>query len=119
MHGIALLFAALLAASTTTQGRHIRPSNRNRSSVLHHRSSAVTDQITWDGYSLSIKGQRVFMQGGARVFVRLATAGGRSHLADSRGSGAGEFHPWRLPVPGQWDDVRDPSDAISVLRLDC
>lgn len=40
----------------------------------------TTYQVTWDKYSLSIRGERLF------IF-------------------SGEFHPWRLPSPGLWLDV--------------
>ncbi|KAF7521836.1 hypothetical protein G7054_g12330 [Neopestalotiopsis clavispora] len=40
----------------------------------------LPDLVTWDKYSLSIRGERMF------IF-------------------SGEFHPWRLPSPGLWLDV--------------
>lgn len=44
------------------------------------KSTHLDPQVTWDKYSLSIRGERLF------IF-------------------SGEFHPWRLPSPGLWLDV--------------
>ncbi|KZV66862.1 glycoside hydrolase family 35 protein [Peniophora sp. CONT] len=43
-------------------------------------STGRTDAVQWDGYSLILRGQRVFIH-------------------------SGEFHQWRLPVPALWRDV--------------
>ncbi|EIN12800.1 glycoside hydrolase family 35 protein [Punctularia strigosozonata HHB-11173 SS5] len=40
----------------------------------------ITHQVRWDNYSLILRGQRVFLN-------------------------SGEFHPFRLPVPGLWPDI--------------
>lgn len=40
----------------------------------------LTDLVTWDNYTLSVLGQRLFVL-------------------------SGEFHPWRLPVPDLWRDI--------------
>jgi hypothetical protein len=54
---------------------------------LHPRSSnGLTNAVTWDPYSLSILGQRIFIL-------------------------SGEFHPFRLPVPSLWRDILEKLKA--------
>jgi beta-galactosidase len=50
------------------------------SHLVYATSNGNTTEVTWDKYSLSVKGERVF------IF-------------------AGEFHYMRLPVPEMWLDV--------------
>lgn len=50
------------------------------SQLVYATSNGNTTEVTWDEYSLSVKGERVF------IF-------------------SGEFHYMRLPVPEMWLDV--------------
>ncbi|EJD49636.1 hypothetical protein AURDEDRAFT_135665 [Auricularia subglabra TFB-10046 SS5] len=49
-------------------------------------SNGYTTDVTWDPYSLSILGQRVFLH-------------------------SGEFHPWRLPSRSLWRDIMQKAAA--------
>jgi beta-galactosidase GanA len=49
----------------------------------------LTDAVTWDPYSLSILGQRVFLW-------------------------SGEFHPWRLPSTSLWRDILQKTAAAGM-----
>ncbi|KAG5637344.1 hypothetical protein H0H81_004901 [Sphagnurus paluster] len=55
-------------------------------------TTGLTDAIGWDGYSFFIKGKRVFLQ-------------------------SGEFHTWRLPVPGLWKDITQKAKAAGLNAL--
>ncbi|KAG7440311.1 glycoside hydrolase family 35 protein [Guyanagaster necrorhizus] len=48
--------------------------------TLHRRVASFTDQVSFDNYSLSLRGQRIFLH-------------------------SGEFHTFRLPVPSLWPDI--------------
>lgn len=52
----------------------------NSSIVSPSGGGKLTNLVNWDNYSLSVLGQRVFVL-------------------------SGEFHPWRLPSPGLWQDI--------------
>lgn len=56
------------------------------SSLIPRFGNDLTDIVTWDPFSLSIFGQRLFIL-------------------------AGEFHPWRLPVPSLWRDILEKAKA--------
>jgi beta-galactosidase GanA len=49
-------------------------------------SDNLTDAVTWDQYSLSLLGQRIFIL-------------------------SGEIHPFRLPVPSLWRDILEKTKA--------
>ncbi|EIM81441.1 uncharacterized protein STEHIDRAFT_66589 [Stereum hirsutum FP-91666 SS1] len=44
------------------------------------KTNNLTDEVGWDGYSLFVRGQRIFLH-------------------------SGEFHTFRLPVPSLWPDI--------------
>ncbi|KAK0186877.1 glycoside hydrolase family 35 protein [Armillaria mellea] len=48
--------------------------------TLYRRVASFTDQVSFDNYSLSLRGQRIFLH-------------------------SGEFHTFRLPVPSLWPDI--------------
>jgi hypothetical protein len=82
-----LLCASDALAHASTSHSDLRP----------RTSNGYTDTVTWDPYSLSLLGQRIF------IF-------------------AGEFHPFRLPVPSLWRDVLEKLKAgglntVSVYNL--
>ena len=52
-------------------------------------TTGLTDRVGWDKYSFFIDGQRIFLQ-------------------------SGEFHPFRLPVPGLWKDVLQKMKAAGL-----
>ena len=56
------------------------PNHHITSQLVRRNSTGLTDAVTWDPFSLSIHGQRVFIL-------------------------SAEFHPWRLPNPDLWADV--------------
>ncbi|KAK0448411.1 glycoside hydrolase family 35 protein [Desarmillaria tabescens] len=48
--------------------------------TLYRPGASFTDQVSFDNYSLSLRGQRIFLH-------------------------SGEFHTFRLPVPSLWPDI--------------
>ncbi|KAK0200111.1 glycoside hydrolase family 35 protein [Desarmillaria ectypa] len=50
------------------------------SDTLYSRGASFTNQVSFDNYSLSLRGQRTFLH-------------------------SGEFHTFRLPVPSLWPDI--------------
>jgi hypothetical protein len=52
----------------------------------------LTSLVSWDKYSLFIKGQRVFIW-------------------------SGEIHPWRIPVKSQWLDVLQKIKASGMNAI--
>ncbi|PBK88407.1 glycoside hydrolase family 35 protein [Armillaria gallica] len=48
--------------------------------ILYRRGASFTDQVSFDNYSLLLRGQRIFLH-------------------------SGEFHTFRLPVPSLWPDI--------------
>ncbi|KAJ3919581.1 glycoside hydrolase family 35 protein [Lentinula edodes] len=62
--------------------------------VLVHKivASNYTDQVQFDSYSLLLKDQRVFLHGG-------------------------EFHTFRLPVPGLWIDILEKVKAAGLNSI--
>ncbi|EGN93829.1 glycoside hydrolase family 35 protein [Serpula lacrymans var. lacrymans S7.3] len=69
---------------------HLR--KREESSVGNLTSNGRTTEVEWDSYSLVIKGQRVFIH-------------------------SGEFHTFRLPVPGLWLDILQKAKAAGFNAL--
>lgn len=51
-----------------------------------------TDLVEWDGYSLFVHGQRIFLW-------------------------SGELHTWRLPVPELWLDVLQKIKALGMNAI--
>ncbi|RYO73729.1 hypothetical protein DL766_005229 [Monosporascus sp. MC13-8B] len=51
------------------------------------KGELLQDLVTWDEHSLFVRGERIFFY-------------------------SGEFHPWRLPVPGLWLDVLQKIKAL-------
>ena len=49
----------------------------------------LTDLVKWDGYSLLVQNQRIFLW-------------------------SGEFHPWRLPVVELWPDILQKMKAAGM-----
>lgn len=70
------LFAAGLAAEVAALGA----SNMPRYKVKPYTREPLQDIVTWDQHSIFVRGERVMFY-------------------------SGEFHPFRLPVPGLWLDV--------------
>lgn len=66
------------------------------SSLVSATDNGKTTDVTWDKYSLSVKGERVF------VF-------------------SGEFHYMRLPVPELWLDVFQKlrSNGFNAVSSEC
>ncbi|EJD38336.1 glycoside hydrolase family 35 protein [Auricularia subglabra TFB-10046 SS5] len=52
-------------------------------------SNGLTDLVQWDGYSLFVRGQRIFLW-------------------------SGEFHTFRLPVPSLWLDILEKMKAAGL-----
>ncbi|KIO27852.1 glycoside hydrolase family 35 protein [Tulasnella calospora MUT 4182] len=71
-----LVLASQLAAANavTSSSEHANPNPVKRD------DNGYTKAVSWDKYSLTVNGQRIFVHGG-------------------------EFHPFRLPVPDLWTDV--------------
>ncbi|KAG6889848.1 hypothetical protein C0992_003827 [Termitomyces sp. T32_za158] len=83
-----LLTAILVLLSTKAQ----RISATDNPATRFGRSEAatsLTDQVTFDNYSLILKGQRVFIH-------------------------SGEFHTFRLPVPSLWPDILQKVKAAGL-----
>lgn len=57
-------------------------------------NTGLTEDVWWDSYSFFIHGKRIFLQ-------------------------SGEFHTWRLPVPGLWKDITQKAKAagLNVLSI--
>ena len=70
-------------------------------------STGLTDIVQWDNYSLLLKGQRVFLQ---YVWLYLYWMNFRSDFPCS----SGEFHTFRLPVPGLWLDILQKAKAMGL-----
>lgn len=76
------------------------PINANSTGTLKPSGGGkLTDLVSWDSYTLSVLGQRVFVL-------------------------SGEFHPWRLPSPDLWRDIVQKVSSLSILlskdlRTDC
>ena len=64
---------------------------RTRYAVKSYKRRALQDIVTWDEHSLFVRGQRVLIY-------------------------SGEFHPFRLPVPGLWLDI---FQKIKALGYNC
>ncbi|KAH8649361.1 beta-galactosidase extracellular [Xylariales sp. PMI_506] len=56
------------------------------------KRDALQDIVTWDEHSLFVRGERIMFYGG-------------------------EFHPWRLPVPGLWLDVFQKIKALGYTGV--
>ena len=54
--------------------------------------SPLSKQVQWDGYSLILRGQRVFLH-------------------------SGEFHTFRLPVPALWTDILQKAQAAGLNAI--
>ncbi|KAI1391999.1 glycoside hydrolase family 35 protein [Hypoxylon trugodes] len=78
------LFVSLLCLLWHGQGLKIPP--RDLNSAVEPRDS-LEGLVTWDKYSMTIRGERLF------IF-------------------SGEFHPWRLPSPGLWLDIFQKIKAL-------
>ncbi|KAH7092839.1 glycoside hydrolase family 35 protein [Auriculariales sp. MPI-PUGE-AT-0066] len=84
-----MLFGALLcfgALAFADAARIADPIGRVRRADT---DSALQDFVSWDGYSFSLNGSRIFLQ-------------------------AGEWHPFRLPVPDLWPDIMQKFKAAGL-----
>ncbi|GLB41157.1 putative beta-galactosidase [Lyophyllum shimeji] len=97
MHPATTLKSAFLALLAILNGIGLA-ANPHLSS-LHLRQSngninntGLTTDIGWDPYSFFIHGKRIFLQ-------------------------SGEFHTWRLPVPGLWKDVTQKAKAAGLNAI--
>ncbi|KAI1632573.1 glycoside hydrolase superfamily [Biscogniauxia mediterranea] len=77
------LLSCLLRSSWMVDGRSLP----HHGTHLEVGSRDIRELVTWDKYSVSIRGERMF------IF-------------------SGEFHPWRLPSPGLWLDVFQKIKAL-------
>ncbi|KAG6828113.1 hypothetical protein H0H92_009165 [Tricholoma furcatifolium] len=55
-------------------------------------STGLTTEVGWDPYSFFVQGKRIFLQ-------------------------SGEFHTWRLPVPGLWNDIVQKAKAAGLNSI--
>ena len=60
--------------------------------IRPYKRAPLQDIVTWDEHSLFVNGDRVFFY-------------------------SGEFHPFRLPVPGQWLDVFQKIRALGYTGV--
>jgi beta-galactosidase GanA len=86
MH-IRRVFRGLLALLSTVGALAQRESTS--SNIRRSFSDNYTDAVTWDPYSLSLLGQRIFIL-------------------------SGEVHPFRLPVPSLWRDILEKAKASGL-----
>ncbi|KDQ12662.1 glycoside hydrolase family 35 protein [Botryobasidium botryosum FD-172 SS1] len=87
------LATSFLSASSLWKGAACSPSGRDAElSSKGLNSNGLTDLVQWDGYSLVIKGQRVYLW-------------------------SGEFHTWRLPVPDLWPDILQKVKAAGLNAI--
>ncbi|KAJ7583566.1 glycoside hydrolase family 35 protein [Mycena floridula] len=93
---ITLLVSLLFVLVTTHRTAYSGLSIADFSSVLARQTTedaslapAFTDQVTFDNYSLFLRGQRIFLY-------------------------SGEFHTFRLPVPSLWPDILEKVKASGL-----
>lgn len=80
-----------LLALACTQARLTPHSDLNRPRDFIN-TTGLTNEVGWDKYSFFVNGSRVFIQ-------------------------SGEFHQWRLPVPGLWTDVLQKYKAAGLNTI--
>lgn len=84
------IISSLLACAA---GTAIRPSSQNiLGQGYPYKYGDQKGTVTWDGYSLFINDQRIFLW-------------------------SGEFHPWRLPVVHKWRDVLEKIKAAGMNAI--
>jgi hypothetical protein len=76
--------------STSLLSGEVRSPHRCSASTL--KDNGLTKDVQWDGCSLFIKGQRVFLW-------------------------SGEIHPWRIPVQSQWLDILQKIKATGMNAI--
>ncbi|KAG9025922.1 hypothetical protein FRB95_009626 [Tulasnella sp. JGI-2019a] len=86
----------VLSIIFATVSAHIGRTSLTNSSIKVEQnvrsSNGRTDLVQWDGYSLFVHGQRIFLW-------------------------SGEFHTWRLPVPELWLDVLQKIKALGMNAI--
>lgn len=81
--------------------------------------NGLTDVVQWDGYSLFVYGQRVFLwcvfdsarSGSCSRTPRCDELVCCAHIGTRR---SGEFHTFRLPVPSLWPDILEKMKAAGM-----
>ncbi|TRM65792.1 glycoside hydrolase family 35 protein [Schizophyllum amplum] len=88
---VILVTAFFIAARCFSKCNHSVYSSRigEHASTAKPSLSEWTDEVTFDNYSLMLRGQRIFLH-------------------------SGEFHPWRLPVPDLWPDILEKAKAAGL-----
>ncbi|EIN12193.1 glycoside hydrolase family 35 protein [Punctularia strigosozonata HHB-11173 SS5] len=81
----------LLALACAVPARLTPPSRFNHPRDFIN-TTGLTNEVGWDKYSFFVNGSRVFIQ-------------------------SGEFHQWRLPVPGLWTDVLQKYKAAGLNTI--
>ncbi|GAB7350686.1 hypothetical protein MBLNU459_g1248t1 [Dothideomycetes sp. NU459] len=87
MLGSNLLKLALVAGSAITNALVIEKPSLNDIIRPYKRGAPLQDIVTWDEHSLFVHGERMLFY-------------------------SGEFHPFRLPVPGLWLDIFQKIKAL-------
>ncbi|KAG6888527.1 hypothetical protein C0995_007639 [Termitomyces sp. Mi166 len=83
------LFTACFVLLSTSAHQLLAPESPATRLGRSDTATGLTDQVTFDNYSLILKGQRVFIH-------------------------SGEFHTFRLPVPSLWPDILQKVKAAGL-----
>ena len=85
-------FKASLLAGLVCQTNALRSSGLAGKTIKSYEQDALQSIVTWDQHSLFVHGERI-------IFY------------------SGEFHPFRLPVPGLWLDVFQKIRALGYTGV--
>ncbi|KAI3398729.1 hypothetical protein diail_8595 [Diaporthe ilicicola] len=86
------LAAALASLYCCAQGLATSAQSRQITVVDPGKREALQDLVTWDSHSLFVRGERIMFY-------------------------SGEFHPFRLPVPGLWRDILQKIKALGYTGV--
>ncbi|KAG8887044.1 hypothetical protein FRB98_000623 [Tulasnella sp. 332] len=89
---LGVLFSLLVTAYAHSEDPVRQPALANIARESVRSNNGRTDLVEWDGYSLFVHGQRIFLW-------------------------SGEFHTWRLPVLELWLDVLQKIKALGMNAI--
>lgn len=79
------------------------------------KTNNLMDEVGWDGYSLFVRGQRIFLQCVLHSFLPFfITQRPQTKFHFDIITSSGEFHTFRLPIPSLWPDILQKFTAAGL-----